>query len=561
MKTTVKYIKRIMNISTILLVIGAMVFVYTRKHSDISFLNSDNNRLYTGWTYINSAGEEVPYEVTTIVHDINDGTIVTHNTLPIVRDEDYFAMYCTYMDYKLYIEDDIIYDSRIQNTLGNYYDSSKGSYLSFVKLPRNCSNKEFTLEVYSPNEAYQGIIGSVYVGDKISIICTLLLHHALEIVIAGLCLLLGGILLVLFIFNNLNKGNNLNRICSADFLIWAGIWILTESSFLQTFSSNAAFNMIFSYVAAEMTLRAFFLYTNRLLGFANRLFENLYTIMLCLAIIAFFILDATNTISYYESSTAFVVILIITCLFLLIQIIRYTFIKKKINSKLFMTAILLLCICAIIEVLRYSVLKNLYIGSILLPCIGLIAICFGINEINAAKKHIKMGYKAKRYEQLASTDSMTGCRNRAAYIEYMEHIQKKNIANCSEMSFLVCDVNNLKIINDQYGHTHGDQAIITCGSLLRQQFSDIGYTYRIGGDEFVVIISNASDEIIDQKITTLYQQVSEHNDHFSFPFYISIGLATVNTLIDRNLQDTFERADQKMYVMKKAMKKSMQSKL
>ena len=62
MKTTVKYIKRTMNISTILLVIGAMVFVYTRKHSDISFLNSDNNRLYTGWTYINSAGEEVPYE-------------------------------------------------------------------------------------------------------------------------------------------------------------------------------------------------------------------------------------------------------------------------------------------------------------------------------------------------------------------------------------------------------------------------------------------------------------------------------------------------------------------
>ena len=172
-----------------------------------------------------------------------------------------------------------------------------------------------------------------------------------------------------------------------------------------------------------------------------------------------------------------------------------------------------------------------------------------------------MGYKAKHYEQLASTDSMTGCRNRAAYIEYMEHSQKKNIANCSEMSFLVCDVNNLKIINDQYGHTHGDQAIITCGSLLRQQFSDIGYTYRIGGDEFVVIISNASDEIIDQKITTLYQQVSKHNDHFSFPFYISIGLATVNTLIDRNLQDTFDRADQKMYVMKKAMKKSIQSKL
>lgn len=86
-------------------------------------------------------------------------------------------------------------------------------------------------------------------------------------------------------------------------------------------------------------------------------------------------------------------------------------------------------------------------------------------------------------EKLAYLDSLTGLENRAAFTRELNAFENKPNAAC-----IVADVNNLKLCNDRYGHIEGDRAIKDAGECLSRAFEGMGKCYRIGGDEFCVLI-------------------------------------------------------------------------
>ncbi len=88
-----------------------------------------------------------------------------------------------------------------------------------------------------------------------------------------------------------------------------------------------------------------------------------------------------------------------------------------------------------------------------------------------------------RLRRLATTDPLTGLANRRAFFEWAGSFA----GHGQRVTVVACDVNGLKLINDEFGHDHGDRAIIEAGRSLKQLVGDPALVARVGGDEFLAL--------------------------------------------------------------------------
>ena len=127
-----------------------------------------------------------------------------------------------------------------------------------------------------------------------------------------------------------------------------------------------------------------------------------------------------------------------------------------------------------------------------------------------------------------------------------------------EYGIVVCDLNNLKKFNDIYGHSVGDHYIIVGSEKIQNLFGEYGTAYRIGGDEFCVLVRRMEEEQVQVLKEKLVQQLHEAGGtKFAFKMEAAVGFARFNRLLDVSFEDTMKRADANMYESKKAMKENV----
>ena len=172
----------------------------------------------------------------------------------------------------------------------------------------------------------------------------------------------------------------------------------------------------------------------------------------------------------------------------------------------------------------------------------------------AAKFHISQ--HMKQMQGLVFLDSLTGVRNKMAYDNYIAEL-KSRIENGEVKSYgiAILDTNNLKEINDTYGHENGNAYLVNSCKLIWQIFAH-SPVFRIGGDEFLVILL---DEDLDNH-HDLLKQLKESMDltkKASFPWKqisIACGIGIATYAKATTIADTFNKADSDMYKNKQAIK-------
>ena len=159
--------------------------------------------------------------------------------------------------------------------------------------------------------------------------------------------------------------------------------------------------------------------------------------------------------------------------------------------------------------------------------------------------------KSSRFFDMANTDSLTGVSNKHAFSGAEASIDKK-IRDCSieKLAIIVGDVNGLKIVNDTKGHAAGDKLIKDAAVLLSEYFSE-GIIYRIGGDEFAIVVQEKGYDSLNEVIERFNRKVEENIG--ADEVVISIG-SSVLEVGDKKFRDVFERADKLMYERKKELK-------
>lgn len=163
-------------------------------------------------------------------------------------------------------------------------------------------------------------------------------------------------------------------------------------------------------------------------------------------------------------------------------------------------------------------------------------------------KQIQLEKINKRLEEMYNRDPMTGLYNRMAYTEMIgpafRNYQEENVSCC--LAFF--DVNYFKEINDSMGHEFGDTLLKRIAKILLDLQPEHGYSYRFGGDEFVVFFPYATSEKAEEYKKAVLAEAELSG------ISVSVGMVLTNPAEETTLDDYLAKADVLMYDMKKAEK-------
>ena len=169
------------------------------------------------------------------------------------------------------------------------------------------------------------------------------------------------------------------------------------------------------------------------------------------------------------------------------------------------------------------------------------------NQLKTLEKEVE---KLKKIEEESYKDALTGCYVR----KYWEDFSKKFNPETDRISMVFVDIDDLKQVNDspQGGHAAGDKYIQKTANFLKEVFKDPeDKIIRMGGDEFLVLSQkgkNSHDSYV--KFKEFVEKSFDSERLKSQGLNFSYGVAHFTNKLDRNVQDTYERSDNKMYTDK-----------
>ena len=169
---------------------------------------------------------------------------------------------------------------------------------------------------------------------------------------------------------------------------------------------------------------------------------------------------------------------------------------------------------------------------------------------------IRHGQLQDHLRALSITDELTGLANRRGFFAFTQQQIKQARRNNERMALFFADVDELKSINDTFGHVSGDRALADTALILRETFRDSDIIARMGGDEFAVVLGNLQDAGIDPVRERLAKRLEEYNARREGTFRLSLseGLAVFDPAKSVTLDELIREADARMYQQKQAKK-------
>ncbi len=155
-------------------------------------------------------------------------------------------------------------------------------------------------------------------------------------------------------------------------------------------------------------------------------------------------------------------------------------------------------------------------------------------------------------------DTLTGGLNAKAYHEELIDLFEDENTEV-ELWCVISDMNNLKLINDVLGHIEGDSAIKNSSICLHRNFDKYGKTFRVGGDEFVSILSGCTKQEIENTIKIIVEQIDKANSNDDYKFSLAFGYDRFVGKTIHDYNEFFKNVDKKMYDDKMASKQSRMS--
>ena len=160
---------------------------------------------------------------------------------------------------------------------------------------------------------------------------------------------------------------------------------------------------------------------------------------------------------------------------------------------------------------------------------------------------------------IAHSDALTGLKNKASYDKVVEYLNEMIKQKNAEFAIVMVDINNLKGINDNYGHENGDIYIVGAANIVNSVYKN-SPVFRIGGDEIVVILEGEdykNREKLLKQVKAQFEASSHNMKSVEYKRYsAAAGMAVFDNNVDKDVESVFARADKEMYINKAKMKES-----
>ncbi len=455
--------------------------------------------------------------------------------------------------FKVYIDENMIYQYGYDTDIIN---SSPGDFVHFVELPAGSENGNLSIEMYfpygNPSLSIRGITLVNYRTKSLNFIrnkSTSLMICFVMFILSVVCLICERI-----VFRRI-YGNHCLMYFSL-FIFFVALWSITQVRIIpmivgKTWYFSSLSYISLSFIPLPLTLFAIERYR---LNWGKRL--NTIVITEAVLCVLVGILNLLGYVEYAESVGLSQAGLVIASVFFIYVAIKYSANESNESSRILLSfAIIFLVFSGVLDFVNSYV--NILDDYGYFSRYGLLIfiVCIFTDIMIYCLRVVKLGEESENNFKMAITDALTGLRNRTAYEEKINDIER-NKTSQFECGIIEFDANSLKVVNDTYGHNMGDTLIIEVARIIERSSATLGFAYRHGGDEFSIIVINNPREKINEIINTFNKMLEDTNNRlaWSMPIAVAYGSAVYHNDEDKSINDVVNRADKRMYAMKKQMK-------
>jgi len=430
-----------------------------------------------------------------------------------------------------------------------------GGFTHFVRLPDWAPGHQLTmLFTFTSDNVFSGLIRAPLIGTQSDLMLAQLKEW--PSLVFGFVFLFVGFVSVL-VSLGLRRGKPRNSLWYFGWLEFVlGAWVFTQTCSKFIIMRNPVLPMNFSFAALFMLPYFLVQYVRSSYRVIDRKIRTFHHISL-LFLAAYIIGGVIQYIGFFDYSDMLIysglaLVIFIISLFIVL-IIDYFRGNRELIS--FLAAIGALFAAVLAE--EILLIFNIVIENAVPLHLGM-SLCGALLLAHSARV-ISQGQRTQFKEEilleLAYTDSLTGAGNRAAYEEHAASI-RRGTDDSASTGVILCDINDLKPINDTWGHAEGDTILKDFTAFLIETLPPDADIFRIGGDEFVAFITNVTAEQLD----FLTDQIScRQFENEICTYTVAAGSAWYSSRKGINLDAVISEADVAMYACKTSMKESMKA--
>ena len=394
-----------------------------------------------------------------------------------------------------------------------------------IELKDEYAGKKIT--VVSENIAkYQyPILEEVLIGEKGDVLLNILSGTVLSLYFIALTAILGLALIIIGILLVINKSTKYiaDCLCLAIFTLLFDAWLICNISEIQCLiNDKATLYSIYTFTLYTVLLPIFILLRNKCTSF-TKLYDSLFIINVLIMIINFILASTTNFKLVSSSIVLHVFLSVAIILMLYTVFVEYFKHKNKtILSFLLSGSIFFFCVGLTLAAYYFPNMKLAVIDYDFFVKIAFIVFVL-INGVTYLQQVILASLKMSEsaiYRKLAFTDLMTNLNNRSSFDHYLNTLTEEMF---DSISILEVDIDGLKYVNDNFGHSVGDEMIKKVASEIKEVFGEYGKCFRIGGDEFEIIILNENKSFINLLIDRFKSNIDNMTLSSGSKIYVSIG--------------------------------------
>ncbi|MCI5857707.1 MAG: GGDEF domain-containing protein [Agathobacter sp.] len=484
----------------------------------------------------------VPYETQTKPDGTHEFLLQTD------EQDDRVSMAIQFLSSHQYVEvydgDSLLYSVTAEPSL---FGHTTGTGINFVLLPVDARLIRVCITpVFAGSSTSEPVF---YYGDALAMYRSVIRSSIPDAVMSLVIIILGAFMILYWLITRKRIGQSPAVLYFGIFSAMIGLWSLNETNLMMVLCVNRIVWSVVGYMMLMLLTVPFIQFVRFFLEIKNPRVCNMLCLSYCILTVVLTVLHMTDVWEFKKSVWVIHLMMLLGLSYMIAALavhVRREGFDHKARTNLI--AFVLLAVSIVADFIAY------YMGlqqTDILGKIGILAyiLLLGRESASDALEKVDEGRKAEVYRTLAITDVMTGLLNRSAFEEWEAQCEPEK-----NMVLVTFDLNNLKHCNDTFGHAAGDTYIIDAAKMIRHVFGTVGKCYRIGGDEFCVVIADGRHLDLKRYLTKLRRQQEEYNrENSEVKIHIAVGYAAYGEE-HTNIEDVRSRADTYMYRNKKQMK-------
>jgi len=436
-----------------------------------------------------------------------------------------------------------------------------GSGFQFINFPEEYQGKTLSIQLDVSEDKMFTKLDSIRIYPWENAYRVIMTENRLPLFFGSFLVIFGLSVCIMTIFAVVFSRKYIRLLCVSIFSFCMGLWTLCYYRVISIYAIPIYSVSLIEYIAFYLAPLPLIVYMYEdVKKLKQKALKVLYWVLLGYDIVSLVVMMTLHTLDIVHLATMmpYMIGIIVSYLIYFLIVIAINFKISRTNDRLYLAGMLIIICCTAYDLIGYG--SDRYYGSSAfmnikgMSSIGvmvLIFILFLSFYFNVTQK-MMMETERNLLIKSAYTDELTQLHNRRYCMEYMDKIRKEENFDYTVLCF---DLNNLKTVNDTYGHAKGDILIKSAAEVLAETFAEHGIVARMGGDEFIAILDTAEEKKTAAFMEQFRQNVNRKNQQIkNLNLSIACGSASGRES-NADIEKVYQTADDRMYEHKKQMKK------